>query len=236
MTTVSGNLKSITAGAISQGLVIFQLANTGTGNPITISGTAILPNLKYVAFSAGDGSFSTAIYGNDVILPANTVYNVTYRDPFGNEIGPIQYLITGATFNLNTAAATNNLLPPVLSQLGAVQRLYLNTGTPLTAGRFALSAGWGNTALVSAVVGFDPAWEILVTANGTGIAAGPTVVLTFVDGAWTNPPVAISKMVGGTGQFADISDATTTTTWTLTYNGLPVAGSTYRFRGIAIGR
>jgi hypothetical protein len=233
---VSGNLQTLTSGQIAQGRVIFQLTNIGTGNPINVIGTAIFPALVLSVETDSTGAFSTQLWGNDNINPANTLYLVTYRDSLGNQVGPIQYLITGATFNLNTAAATGSVSPPILAQLGSIKRLFLNTGTALAAGNFALSAGWGNTAAVSGVLGFDPCWEILITANGTGISSSPTIVLTFADGTWTNSPIAISKMVGGTGQFADVSDALTATTWTMTYNGLPVAGSTYRLRGLVIGR
>jgi hypothetical protein len=115
-------------------------------------------------------------------------------------------------------------------------RLKISAGTALVAGDFALSSGWGNTATVTAVLGYDNAWEILVTCQGTGIASSPTITLTFHDGTWTLSPIAISKMVGGTGAFSDLTDATTATTLVMTYNGLPVSGLTYRIRGLLIGR
>jgi len=117
-----------------------------------------------------------------------------------------------------------------------ISRIKIGAGTALVAGDFALSAGWGNTATVTAVLGYDNAWEILITCQGTGIAANPTCTLTFHDGTFTLSPIAISKMVDGTGALSDISDAMTATTWVMTYNGLPVSGLTYRIRGLVIGR
>jgi hypothetical protein len=111
---VTGNLKALTNGSISQGFVIFQLGNLGTGNPIIVSGTAIFPSLKVITQSAADGSFSQTLWGNDNISPSNTIYNVTFRDLQGNEIGPIQYSLTGSSPNLNTLSAVSNTTPPVL--------------------------------------------------------------------------------------------------------------------------
>lgn len=115
MCIVSGNLKTLSSGLIAQGSVIFELGNIGTGNPITVPGVTVIPALKYSAQSTADGSFSTFVYGNDVLSPINTIYNVTFRDTSGNEIGPIQYSITGPTANLNTLAAVSATTPPVLA-------------------------------------------------------------------------------------------------------------------------
>lgn len=117
-----------------------------------------------------------------------------------------------------------------------LKRLFATQGTALVAGDFALSAGWGNTATVTAVVGTDQAWTITVTANGTGIGANPTITLTFKDGTWTNPPIQISKMIAGTGTMTTLADAGSATAWGITFLGTPSAGSTYIISGIAMGR
>jgi hypothetical protein len=109
------------------------------------------------------------------------------------------------------------------------------TGTALVAGDFALHANWGAGATVTSVTGTDQGWNITVTAAGTP-GASPTVILTFKDGTWTSAPIVISKMVGGTGAITDLTDSATATAWTVTFNGTPVAGSTYVISGIAMGR
>jgi len=109
----------LTSGIIAQGRVIFQLANIGTGNPVGITGTSIIPNLKYTAMTAQDGTFSIPLWGNDNINPANTVYSVTFRDFLGNELGPVFYSITGTLANLNSLTAVSATVPPVLSVGGA---------------------------------------------------------------------------------------------------------------------
>lgn len=117
---VSGNLLQLSNGIIANGQIIFELANIGTGNPITIPSTGIFPALKYMVTSAADGSFTQAIWGNDNISPMNTIYNVTFRDSCGNEVGPIMYSITGATADLNTISAVSSTIPPVLAPGGAI--------------------------------------------------------------------------------------------------------------------
>lgn len=118
----------------------------------------------------------------------------------------------------------------------STKRIRLNRGTALVAGDFALSGGWGNTAAVSAVIGTDQAWTITVTANGTGIAASPTITLTFHDGTFTNSPITNSKMSGGTGTITALTETPTATTNVITFNGTPGAGSTYIISSVAFGR
>lgn len=111
---VTGTLQSLTGGKIAQGFVIFELGNIGIGNPVGVIATSLFPLLKQTVQSAPDGSFTTLLWGNDVINPANTIYNVTYRDSIGNAVGPVQYSIVGATANLNILVAVGTTLPPVL--------------------------------------------------------------------------------------------------------------------------
>lgn len=112
---------------------------------------------------------------------------------------------------------------------------FIADGTALVAGDFALDANWGVGAAVSAVTGTDQAWQITVTAAGVP-GLNPTVTLTFKDGTWTNAPICISKINGGTGAIVDLVDAPTATTNVITFNGTPVAGLTYDFTSICIGR
>jgi hypothetical protein len=114
------------------------------------------------------------------------------------------------------------------------KRLF-GSGTALVAGDFVLSGGWGAGAAVSAVTGTDMAWQITVTAGGAP-GPNPTVTLTFKDGTFTNVPICQTKMVGGTGAYAFLSDAPTATTNVITYQGTPVAGLTYILSGYTIGR
>jgi len=229
---VVGNLIQLSNGVIAQGQVIFELANTGVGNPITIIGTGIFPALKYVAYSAADGSFTQALWGNDNINPANTIYNVTYRDNQGNEVGPIQYSITGFTVNLNSLAATTTVLPPVLFSIPNSARFYAS-GTSLVAGDFLLT-GWGTGATITAIHGSDMAHRFTITA-GTTPSISPTVRLTFHDGPWLFAPVIQAQWTDGTGVVSDLRTTRTASIYTLTYEGLPVSTQTYIIDVICIG-
>lgn len=117
-----------------------------------------------------------------------------------------------------------------------LRRMFVDLATALVAGDFALSAGWGTTAAVSGVQGYDQAWQITVTANGTGIAASPTITLTFKDGTWTNSPICVAQMVGGSGAITQLTQVITPTVDTLTFQGTPGAGLTYVITGMAVGR
>lgn len=99
-----------------------------------------------------------------------------------------------------------------------------------TAGDYALSSEWGNTAFVTIEAATDSSGIIDVESGGTGIAANPTIVLTFADGAFPTPPK-------GQVSRGDISTPETavwrvtnqsTTTMTFTFLGTPSSGRTYR--------
>ena len=116
MVTVSGNLKNLTAGAITSGRVRFELTNFGQQVPRVI-GTTILPQVVQEVLSDANGAFSVSLYGNDVITPTNTLYNVFfYDDTLGTRIGPITFSITGSSVNLNTATPVAPGTPTPLSE------------------------------------------------------------------------------------------------------------------------
>ncbi|NDQ56960.1 MAG: hypothetical protein GZ088_07795 [Acidipila sp.] len=136
-----------------------------------------------------------------------------------------------------TASATfAEQLPITFTKLLQVQRLRASQGTALLAADFTLSAGWGTTSTVTSVTGTDQAWQITVNSSGTGQAANPTITLSFHDGTWTNAPITVSKMVGGSGIVTALTEAPTDTTNEITFQGTPVAGKTYIISSIAMGR
>ncbi len=136
----------------------------------------------------------------------------------------------------HTGSSTNKIFAVDSGDNTLIKRMKASQGTALATGDFALSAGWGNTAAVSAVTGTDQGWQITVTSSGTGQAASPTVTLTFKDGTWTNAPICVSKMVGGTGTITQLTEAPVATTNTLTFQGTPVAASTYILASVCMGR
>lgn len=180
---MTGTLQTLTSGRIAQGKVIFQLTNIGSGNPIGVTGTSIIPALATTVMTAQDGSFSTNLWGNDVINPSNTLYAVTYRDYLGNEIGPILYNITGSVANLNSLAAVSTTIPPVFATIGNLafaissQNSSFAANSPSTDYRITTGASTIIATLISAV-GFSG--QVLFFKK---IDAGAgTVVLTPVGG------------------------------------------------------
>jgi hypothetical protein len=223
---VTGTMQTLSGGTIAQGTVTFQLANIGTGTIPRIIGTGEFPALKYVVMTDQSGNISTPLWGNDVIDPANTIYLVTFRDFLGNEVGPIQFSITGSAVSLNTLVPINTILPPVLTSFGFA------TGTPLVSGNFALS-GWGTGATITGIHGTQMGCTFTITA-GTMPSISPTVTLTFPT-AYPNSPLSLAQITGGSGAVTDISIATSTTQAVFTYNGLPTATQTYTFSVFELG-
>lgn len=106
-------------------------------------------------------------------------------------------------------------------------------GTALSTSNFSL-VGWGTGAAMSALAGFDGAHIFTVTA-GSAPSASPTITLTYVNGSWTIAPIVTAQMTGGTGQIADITIASTATTYTLTFNGQVTNTQTYVFSVLVKG-
>lgn len=107
-------------------------------------------------------------------------------------------------------------------------RQWKTQGSAVVAGDVTLSAGWGTTASVVIATGSnDSRGEMTITANGTGIAANPTVTLTYHDGTWTTTTWPMVMRNGGTD--AGITGHTVAggaTTFVVTMVGTPTAGST----------
>lgn len=126
------------------------------------------------------------------------------------------------------AALKSNLASPIFTTKISTPRT-VGTGTSHVAGDYVLSAGWGNTATVSAVAARDSAGRVSITCNGTGILANPTVTLTYKDGTWTVAPVSLPVRADinapSTATFVPTSDTATTAVWT--FLGTPVAASIY---------
>lgn len=100
-------------------------------------------------------------------------------------------------------------------------------GREIIAGDFVLS-GWGSAAAVSSPVGYDDAHEYILTAGSTGMVFRPTIVFTNVDGTKPRAPVTFAFIIDGTGAAILMTVAKATTGYTLTYNGTPNAGDTYK--------
>lgn len=230
---VTGNLISLLGTTAGYGTANFQLVNTGIGTIPRVIGTGMFPLLSQTAQADQNGNISTNLWGNDNIDPANTLYLVTLRDQNQNQIVQTLFDITGASFNLNTATAANTILPPVMVQVGNLNRILPILGSPVVSGDFLLT-GWGAGVTITGIVGTDTMNQFTVTA-GTAPSVSPTVQLTYHDGTWGNVPIVFCLQVAGTGSRTDLAIASTATTTTLTYLGLPVATQTYTFVLLSAG-
>lgn len=100
------------------------------------------------------------------------------------------------------------------------------------------AGGWGSGAVVANAGGVDQGFSFAVTAAGTP-GANPTTVVTFKDGTWTNSPVFLvvrndTNSPVSTGP--PVTWTNTATTITITFIGTPVAGTSYNFNVLCVGR
>ena len=108
------------------------------------------------------------------------------------------------------------------------RRHYGSVGTALGTGDWALSAGWGD-ATTKNVSGNDTRGWFSVEAGGAGIAANPTVTVTFKDGVYSSAPFAV--VVRGdndaptTGWWQVVTPAVGT--YVFRFVGTPTSGNTY---------
>lgn len=101
-------------------------------------------------------------------------------------------------------------------------------GAACTNGELALSAGFGTTAGVTAVAGTGQTCHWTITSNGTGQAANPTITDTLTNTLPSASTVCEMRMEGGTGTATLINQTTLSATAPVfTFNGTPVAASTY---------
>lgn len=206
--TVTGTLQTLTSGRIAQGKVIFQLTNIGTGNPVGVSGTSIIPALTYTVMTAQDGSFSVSLWGNDALTPANTLYAVTFRDFQGNEIGPVLYSITGASANLNTLVSAGTVTPPVITP----NAVLTNPAALQTINNFPLALAAGlqlnNTGRLN-LLGFNTTTVPMVAGNNNNIAIGSSSIVTL-NGSPGSSVTLTGMAAGSTGDVVIIFNNLTT--------------------------
>lgn len=135
----------------------------------------------------------------------------------------------GGSVNLTNLTATG---------IVTTKRVNVDSATTLVSGDFSLSAGWGNTAALAITVttSKDQACCVTITTGGTGIAANPTLTLTFHDGTWTNVPVCIAHQTGGNDFISDITvTARSATAYTFQFNGTPTTAKTYEISILTMG-
>jgi hypothetical protein len=217
-------------GAVNQ--ILANQANCdGFGTPcdmkVTTNGT-----LTYLFF----GSNSTGMAGNfwDMYESGGSgLFLDASEDGVGNAALALSQAGNDGTFLTNfVTAGSLGFFVKDSHKSTALSRymISMHAGETPSTGNFVLSGGWGSTATVDQTFGSDNTPKIQITSSGVGQAANPTITFTYKGGAFgatANTPVFVCQQLGGTGLVADITSSSTTTILIETYNGTPVASSTY---------
>jgi hypothetical protein len=138
---------------------------------------------------------------------------------------------------LNTATAGTASTVAARDASGRLtSKRFIADGTALVAGDFAPDANWGAGASVGTITGTDQGFALTVTAAGVP-GNNPITVFTFKDLTWTSSPIFVCGMGdAGTGAVGQVLTSTSATVLNITWVGLPVAGLTYQFKCVGIGR
>jgi hypothetical protein len=210
--TGNGTQLSVQAANGASGNTFGGLISLGTGNGIG-SGNGGAFNV-----SLGNGGASNGVGGS-----------VTISAGAGGGTG------AGGNINLTPGTGTPNGIVQVngtfkgTSQVSA-KRYDSDQASALVSGDFAISAGWGGSAIKSGVLGTDQSGKIDIQANGT-TSGNPTVILTFHDGAWTKTPNCVVSRGDGnapaTGFWIINNASSSTTVLQMQFVGTPTSGNVY---------
>jgi hypothetical protein len=145
--TIRGTLENL-IGTADAGSVRFELVNYGSDVP-RIVGTCIIGQVEQTVQADGTGAFSIVLWGNDVITPANTYYNVRISNSAGAELVVVPYQFSGVggfdlstlqPFNLSAPTSTPVITPnAVVTNPTATQIISV---FPLAATTFNASTGF----------------------------------------------------------------------------------------------
>lgn len=115
-TTVSGTVQGPGGDVATSGYVLFRLSPNASSVPFRVEGTTVIaPNEVQATIDSNgeikavDGVSDLEIWGNDLITPVNTTYDVVYA-PEGEVTQTIhRVLISGATYNMADAVFAPDL-------------------------------------------------------------------------------------------------------------------------------
>lgn len=141
--------------------------------------------------------------------------------------------LTTFPYGVYACTSLNTWTSWTIGSNGQINRFQPVLGTALTSTDFSLS-GWGSGATIGSITGTDTDFQYTITA-GTAPSSDPTVILTYHDGPWISITSASSWMTNGSGVIQDIASSSTITAMTMTYTGIPIAGSTYIINGLVMG-
>lgn len=92
--TLTATLQNVAGGSDAGASLLIVLCGYGQTLP-KVAGTAMLAKIKQSILATG-GTISTPLWGNDVILPANTYYSVTVLDEQKNIVQSGIYQFAGS--------------------------------------------------------------------------------------------------------------------------------------------
>lgn len=109
--TLTANLETILAGASTAGYLRVTLCGYGPQLP-SVPGTCMLADAgvpQMIGPQVGSTPLSVVLFGNDVIVPDSTFYEVAVLDANKDVVQSANYLLTGTGGDLSTITPT---LPP----------------------------------------------------------------------------------------------------------------------------
>jgi len=222
-----GGLIFVTSGSVlAYGPLALGPVNGDTSNVIT----GVLAQGSGASFTSYGGSIDlrSGNTGNlGILCQTSAACSVQNERIYAGSAGDAIATNSPSTFS---DLGGNQILQGVVSIAGTLFGSASVTGAAQTAANITPSTGWGTTGAagngVSAVSGTSKTEQFTITAAGTP-SANPTAAIVFPTSFWA-APICTAQQVGGTGAINTISVATPTTTGvTLTWNGTPVAASTY---------
>jgi len=215
-----------------------QALNNALVPLISVPGLNLFVNQGLVLINGGEFNFPTTLVGLSANSTTWVFINIGTNTLQSNNTGfpANSYPIAVAVTNNTGISTLTDFRPDYVitgANVGITGRFILSFGTTEVPGNFTLT-GWGAGASIT-VTGKDSAHQIVVTA-GTAPSQGATVKLTFADGAWNSAPLVFTSVVSTqTGMILPITSSTTTTFYTLVFNGLPITTKTYITNVLVVG-
>jgi hypothetical protein len=231
--TIAGS-PTITAPTVTSPTITGTVAGGAIYTGATLS-TATLPSPSITGTVSGGATYNS---------PQLVTPNIGVATGTSLNLGGTGTLSTTAQSGTGSLVMTTNanLTTPTVTTLtdngtSQLKRVRFTQATAYSGADAAivLSAAWGTTGAVSAAVGTDDALQFTVTPGGTGIAANPTITITFKDGTFTNPPVAIVTRNDTNSPTPVLTWSATATTLTITFNGTPTTALAYVFAVLLFG-
>lgn len=177
LTALFNDLAGAVEGSTSNpSTLVLKLAGFGPSFPV-ISGTSMLARIDQ-AFQSNNGAFSTPLWANDQISPANTYYCVTVIDGKGRVLLSGIYIFDahGSATTIDLSSATQ-IVNPVLTPPAAAEELDSFT---LTAGQTVLPLSFMPAASTQIQLFYMGVLQ-RKGATGTGYwtISGQTITLNF---------------------------------------------------------